>query len=114
MPGHVDEGVLDSPIQVYKKRKRVGRSTLAHELANPPVELAIRVRVVPFDEADEIEPVLCPIDEWIAAGKILDIRVDNIGWGMIETNGAVEAKGLGPAGQAADGQVVCAHNPAPP
>ena len=100
MPGHVDEGLLDCPGQTHEKRTRVGRSTRAQEALHPLVELVIGVRGVPFDEAKEIRHVLRPVDERIGAGKILDIHITNIGRGVIETNGAVEAKGLGLASKA--------------
>ena len=61
---------------------------------------------MPLDERGEIRQVPRIVDEWIGAGIILDIHVDNVGRGMIETNGAVEAKRLGPAGEARDGDMV--------
>ena len=66
----------------------------------------MRVQGLPFDEMDEIRPVPRIVGEWIGAGKILDIHVNNVGRGMIETNGAVEAKRLGPASKARDGYMV--------
>ena len=66
----------------------------------------MRVQGLPFDEMDEIRQVPRIVGERIGAGKILDIHVDNVGRGMIETNGAVEAKRLGPAGEARDGNMV--------
>ena len=63
----------------------------------------MRVQGLPFDEMDEIRPVPRIVGEWIGAGKILDIHVNNVGRGMIETNGAVEAKRFGPASKARDG-----------
>ena len=106
MPGHIGEGLLDGPGQIHKKRTRVGRTTLAQETVDPLVELVMRVQGLPFDEMDEIRPVPRIVGEWIGAGKILDIHVNNVGRGMIETNGAVEAKRLGPASKARDGYMV--------
>ena len=97
MPGHIGEGLLDGSGQIHKKRTRVGRTTLAQETVDPLVELVIRIQGLPFDELDEIRSVPRIVGEWIGAGKILDIHVNNVGRGMIETNGAVEAKRRGPA-----------------
>src|SRR5438132_12174120 len=114
MPGYMDEGLLDSPGQIFKKRTRVGRFTLAQELVGPLVELVAGIRRVPFDEADEIRLVVRPVVERTGAGKILDIHIDDVGRGMIETNGAVEAERLGSAGKARDGYMVAEDIPDPP
>ena len=75
----------------------------------------MRVQGLPFDEMDEIRQVPRIVDEWIGAGKILDIHVDNVvSRGMIEANCAVEAKRLGPAGEARDGNMVAEDIPDPP
>jgi hypothetical protein len=103
MPGDMDEALMNSPAQIHKKRTRVGGSTLAQETVDPLVELVMRVQGLPFDEMGEIRQLPRIVNEWIGAGKILDIHVNNVGWGMIETNGAVEAKRLGPASKARDG-----------
>jgi hypothetical protein len=73
---------------------------------DPLVELMMRVQGPPFDEMGEIRQVPRIVDERIGAGKTLDIHVGNVGRGVIETNGAVEAKRLGPASKARDGYMV--------
>ena len=57
-------------------------------------------------KSGEIRQVSRIVDEWIGAGKILDIHVNNVGRGMIETNGAGKAKHLGPASKVRDGYMV--------
>jgi hypothetical protein len=114
MPGHMGKGLLDGPGQIHKKRTRVDRSTLAQHRADPLVELMIRIRRVPFDEADEVRHVLRPVDERIGTRKILYIHVENVGRGMIETTGTFEAEHLGAAGEARDGNVVAEDIPDPP
>src|SRR6266852_3230916 len=83
MPGHIGEGLLDGSGQIHKKRARVGRSTFAQETVDPLVELVMRVQGLPFDEMDEIRPVPRIVGEWIGAGKILDIHVNNVDLGVI-------------------------------
>jgi hypothetical protein len=39
----------------------------------------------------------------------MNVGFDNVGREMIETNGAVEAKRLGPAGEARDGDMVAEY-----
>jgi hypothetical protein len=73
---------------------------------DPLVKLVLRIQGLPFDEMGEIRQVSRIVDEWIGAGKILDIHVNNVGWGMIETNGAGKAKRLGPASKVRDGYMV--------
>src|SRR5260370_17107803 len=91
MPGHIGEGLLDGPGQIHKKRTRVGRTTLAQETVDPLVELVMRVQGLPFDEMDEIRPVPRIVGEWIGAGKILDIHVNNVDRAMIKPNGPAYA-----------------------
>src|ERR1700738_1665946 len=106
MPGNMDEGLLNSPGQVHKKRTRVGRSTLAQETVDPLVKLVLRVQGLPFDEMGEIRQVSRIVDEWIGGGKMLDITVKNVGWGMMEKNGPGNAKPRGPASKVRDGHMV--------
>src|SRR5258708_33804170 len=103
MPGHIGEGLLDGPGQIHKKRTRVGRTTLAQETVDPLVELVMRVQGLPFDELDEIRPVPRIVGEWIGAGKIPDIHVNNVGRGLIETNGAAEANRPAPPSKSPHG-----------
>jgi hypothetical protein len=49
MLGYMDEGLLNSPGQIYQQRMRVGRSILGQEPVEPLVKLARGVRGVPFD-----------------------------------------------------------------
>jgi hypothetical protein len=74
----------------------------------------MRVRGLPFDEMDEIRQSPLIVDEWIGAGRFLDVSVNDVGRGMIEINGAVEAKRLGPASKARDGYMVTEDIPDPP
>jgi hypothetical protein len=74
----------------------------------------IPIRGLPPDEGGEVGHVLRPIGERIGAGKIFNFHVDDVGREMVEPNGALETKRLGPPDETRDGNMVAEHILRPP
>ena len=62
--------------------------------------MAIRVDRLSFDETDQVRHLLRAVAERIGPGELLDLQVFNVRVRLIKTNGAVEPKFLGAAGEA--------------
>jgi hypothetical protein len=52
------------------------------------------------------EHLLRSVGKWVRAGKAVNIRVHDVGRGLINANGAVETKRSSPPGEARNGNIV--------
>src|SRR6266481_7968896 len=97
-----------------KQLGRYGAAVIAQELSRPLVDFVLWIEVLPLHGSQQIGHFVGAVGEWVSSRIFLDLKVEDIGRGLIEANDALEMKLLSSPAEPGNGNAIAKHVVDPP
>jgi len=92
-----------------KQFRRIGAAIMAQELPRPLVDFVLGIEILPFHGPQQIGHFVGAVGERVSSRIFLDLKVEDFGRGLLETNHALEAQLLSSPAEPGNRDAVAEH-----